>query len=145
MITKSEIDQWKKDMTELSNASNVYCKFSGILTEVGSDYTKEQLDPYIDFTLNTFGSDKLMWGSDWPVLTMADNYSNWFDLAMNYCNSFSEEEKNNMEDFEKKLIDQKAQLNDNQNEPVLSSKEEATLDALFGLGANDKSNFYISS
>ena len=94
VITKSEIDQWKKDMTELSNASNVYCKFSGILTEVGPDYTKEQLDPYIDFILNTFGSDKLMWGSDWPVLTMADNYSNWFDLAMNYCNSFSEDEKN---------------------------------------------------
>jgi hypothetical protein len=44
--------------------------------------------------------------------------------------------------FEKKLIDQKAQLNDNQNEPVLSSREEATLDALFGLGANDKSSFY---
>ena len=78
MIIKSEIDQWKKDMTELSKASNVFCKFSGILTEVGQDYTKEQLDPYIDFILNTFGSDKLMWGSDWPVLTMADNYSNWF-------------------------------------------------------------------
>jgi hypothetical protein len=44
--------------------------------------------------------------------------------------------------FEKKLIDQKAQLNDNQNEPVLSSKEEATLDALFGLSVNDKSSFY---
>ena len=44
--------------------------------------------------------------------------------------------------FEKKLIDQKAQINDNQNETVLSSKEEATLDALFGTGANDKSSFY---
>ena len=44
--------------------------------------------------------------------------------------------------FEKKLIDQKAELNDNQNEPVLSSKEEATLDALFGLVTNDKSSFY---
>ena len=44
--------------------------------------------------------------------------------------------------FEKKLIDQKAHLNDIQNEPVLSSKEEATLDALFGLGANDMSSFY---
>ena len=35
-----------------------------------------------------------MWGSDWPVLTMAENYSNWFDLAMDYCNNFSESEKN---------------------------------------------------
>ena len=61
---------------------------------MGKDYKKNQLDPYIDFILNLFGSDKLMWGSDWPVLTMADNYLNWFDLAMNYCNSFSEDEKN---------------------------------------------------
>ena len=44
--------------------------------------------------------------------------------------------------FERKLIDQKTQLNNNQNEPVLSSREEATLDALFGIGVNDKSNFY---
>ena len=44
--------------------------------------------------------------------------------------------------LKKKLIDQKEQLNENQNEPVLSSKEEATLDALFGTGENDKSSFY---
>ncbi len=93
VIINSEIDEWKKDMTELSKANNVYCKFSGILTEVGKDYNKHQLDPYIDFILNLFGSEKLMWGSDWPVLTMADSYLNWFDLAMDYCSSFSEDEK----------------------------------------------------
>ena len=81
-------------MTELSKANNVHCKFSGIVTEVGKDYKKNQLDPYIDFILNLFGSDKLMWGSDWPVLTMADSYGNWFDLAMDYCSSFSQDEKN---------------------------------------------------
>ena len=46
------------------------------------------------FVVNLFGSEKLMWGSDWPVLTMADSYLNWFDLAMDYCSSFSEDEKN---------------------------------------------------
>ncbi len=94
VIINSEIDEWKKDMTELSKANNVHCKFSGIVTEVGKEYKKNQLDPYIDFILNLFGSDKLMWGSDWPVLTMADSYGNWFDLAMDYCSSFSEDEKN---------------------------------------------------
>ena len=93
-IVSLSIDEWKKDMTELSKANNVHCKFSGIVTEVGKDYKKNQLDPYIDFILNLFGPDKLMWGSDWPVLTMADSYGNWFDLAMDYCSSFSEDEKN---------------------------------------------------
>ena len=70
VITKSEIDQWKKDMTELSNASNVYCKFSGILTEVGPDYTKEQLDPYIDEEVARFIFEDERWVLDnliWPL------------------------------------------------------------------------------
>ena len=93
-ILNHEIDEWKKDMQELSNYENVYCKFSGILTEVGSDYSKKQIDPYVDFILNSFSAKKIMWGSDWPVLTMAENYGNWFDLATEYCKSFSELEKN---------------------------------------------------
>ena len=92
-IINYEIDEWKKDMKELSNYENVFCKFSGILTEVGNDYSKKQIDPYIDFILNLFSAKKIMWGSDWPVLTMAENYGKWFDLAKEYCNSFSESEK----------------------------------------------------
>ena len=73
---------------------NVFCKFSGILTEVGENYSKTQIEPYVDFILNLFSPNKIMWGSDWPVLTMAENYNNWFDLAMDCCNNFSESEKN---------------------------------------------------
>lgn len=93
-ILNSEIDQWKNDMKILSSFDNVFCKFSGILTEVGEDYSKSQIEPYIDFILNLFSPNKIMWGSDWPVLTMAENYSNWFDLAMECCNNFSDSEKN---------------------------------------------------
>jgi len=93
-ILNSEIDEWKKDMQALSRYQNVFCKFSGVLTEVGEDYSKTQIEPYVDFILNLFSPNKIMWGSDWPVLTMAENYSNWFDLAMDYCNHFSESEKN---------------------------------------------------
>ena len=81
-------------MQALSRYQNVFCKFSGILTEVGENYSKTQIEPYVDFILNLFSPNKIMWGSDWPVLTMAENYSNWFDLAMDSCNNFSESEKN---------------------------------------------------
>ena len=93
-ILNSEINEWKKDMQVLSGHQNVFCKFSGILTEVGENYSKTQIEPYVEFILNLFSPNKIMWGSDWPVLTMAENYSNWFDLAMDYCNNFSESEKN---------------------------------------------------
>ena len=93
-ILNSEIDQWKSDMKILSSFENVFCKFSGILTEVGEDYSKAQIEPYIDFVLNLFPPNKIMWGSDWPVLTMAENYGNWFDIAMDFCGNFSDSEKN---------------------------------------------------
>ena len=93
-ILNSEIDEWKKDMQALSRYQNVFCKFSGVLTEVGEHYSKTQIEPYVVFILNLFSGYKIMWGSDWPVLTMAENYSNWFDLAMDCCYNFSESEKN---------------------------------------------------
>ncbi len=93
-ILNSEIDEWKKDMQVLSSYQNVFCKFSGILTEVGEGYSIAQIEPYIDFILNLFSPNKIMWGSDWPVLTMAENYGRWFDLAMDCCKNFSESEKN---------------------------------------------------
>ena len=80
-------------MKELSHYENVYCKFSGILTEVGKNYSKSQIDPYVEFIFEIFTPKKLMWGSDWPVLTMAENYSKWFDLAKSYCNKLSNDEK----------------------------------------------------
>ena len=54
---------------------------------------KGQIDPYVEFIFEIFTPKKLMWGSDWPVLTMAENYSEWFNLAMDYCNIFSNDEK----------------------------------------------------
>ena len=92
-IVYGEIEEWKDTMKELSHYENVYCKFSGILTEVGKNYTKSQIDPYVEFIFEVFTPKKLMWGSDWPVLTIAENYSDWFNLAMNYCNILSNNEK----------------------------------------------------
>ena len=61
-ILNSEIDEWKKDMQALSSYQNVFCKFSGILTEVGENYSKTQIEPYVDFILNLFSPNKIYVG-----------------------------------------------------------------------------------
>ena len=80
-----KIDQWMKDMNELSRLDNVYFKCSGTGTEVGECYTIPQIILYIDFILKTFDIKRLLRGSDWPVLTITDNYGKSFDLAMDFC------------------------------------------------------------
>ena len=54
---------------------------------------ERKIAPYIDFVLKTFDTKKLMWGSDWPVLTIAENYGEWFDLAMQFCSKLSKDEQ----------------------------------------------------
>ena len=95
-IIDGEIDKWKNDMKKLSELDNIFCKYSGILTEVGENYKKEQILPYIDYIFEIFSTKKIMWGSDWPVLTMAENYLTWFDIAFDFSQSLSKDEKDNV-------------------------------------------------
>ena len=57
------------------------CKLSGLITEAGPDWTVERLRPYADHVLETFGPDRVMWGSDWPVALLAGSYQGWLDAA----------------------------------------------------------------
>ena len=88
-----DIQEWIKDMKELSLCENVWCKFSGIVTEIGKDYDKSQIIPYVEPIFEMFEAERIMWGSDWPVLTMAETYGNWFDLAQDLCSGMSDSEK----------------------------------------------------
>ena len=96
LIATQDIGQWKADMKKLSQLENIYCKYSGILTEAGPNYNVERIKPYTDFIFETFDSCRLMWGSDWPVLTMAEQYPNWFDLAHELASGLSRSELNNL-------------------------------------------------
>ncbi len=88
-----DIQEWIKNMKELSLCENVWCKFSGIVTEIGKDYDKSQIIPYVEPIFEMFEAERIMWGSDWPVLTMAETYGNWFDLAQDLCSGMSDSEK----------------------------------------------------
>ena len=69
--------QWQDDLARLAALPQVQCKLSGMVTEAGPGWTVTQLRPYLHHVLQAFGPERVMWGSDWPVLTLAADYSAW--------------------------------------------------------------------
>jgi L-fuconolactonase len=71
-------DPWKKEILELSKLDNVFCKISGLVNESDHlNWTKDDLAPYVDHIIESFGFDKVMFGGDWPVVTQATTYKRW--------------------------------------------------------------------
>jgi len=72
---------WRDDMARLAARPNVTCKLSGLLTELPPGGSKADVKQAADILFDLFGSERLLWGSDWPVLTLAGDYQGWIDQA----------------------------------------------------------------
>jgi L-fuconolactonase len=75
-IASGETDEWKREIREVANYPNIFCKLSGLVTE--ADWEKwqtEDLRPFIDYALEIFKPERLMYGSDYPVCLLAASYS----------------------------------------------------------------------
>jgi L-fuconolactonase len=68
---------WAADIAALARHTGAHCKLSGLVTEAGAQWTVERLRRYADHVLECFGPGRVMWGSDWPVLTLAASYGKW--------------------------------------------------------------------
>ena len=72
---------WRAHLSCFAAQPQVYCKFSGLLTEAGPlaslPAAVDVVRQVLDFLLETFGAARLIWGSDWPVLTLAASYERW--------------------------------------------------------------------
>jgi L-fuconolactonase len=73
-------ERWRDAIAPLADAPNVYCKLSGLLTECGTA-RPEAITPYVYTILRLFGPERVMWGSDWPVIEQVSTYGDWLDLA----------------------------------------------------------------
>jgi L-fuconolactonase len=80
-IANGDFADWADQIAVLSAEENVCCKFSGLVTEAGADWSVERLRPYTDHLLASFGPSRLMFGSDWPVCLLASQYERWFEAA----------------------------------------------------------------
>ena len=74
-----DLDSWAGEMELLAQLPNVSCKLSGLLTELPPGASTDAVAPMFDRIWNAFGADRLIWGSDWPVLTLAGDYASWLD------------------------------------------------------------------
>lgn len=94
LIGQNELSPWKENIKELARRENVNCKISGMVTEAGyQNWTPSQLQPYFDIVLETFGPDRLLFGSDWPVCMVATTYTNWVNLVRKNIASYTETEQ----------------------------------------------------
>lgn len=77
--------EWQKGLEELAACPNVYCKLSGFVNEAGENWTPADFTPYLNVAITAFGSDRCMFGSDWPVCTTVNaSYSKVFETLL-YC------------------------------------------------------------
>jgi L-fuconolactonase len=75
------MEPWRSQITDLAALPHVWCKISGLITEAGPDWTREQLRPYLDHALEAFGFDRVMFGSDWPVSEQTHRYDEWVEIV----------------------------------------------------------------
>jgi L-fuconolactonase len=88
------IEPWATNIRRLAQRENVYCKFSGLVTEAEwQGWTEQQLQPYWDIVLEAFGPRRLMFGSDWPVCLLATSYRSWYEICCRFAGALSEDEQ----------------------------------------------------
>jgi L-fuconolactonase len=79
-IREGAWEPWASELRELASLPNVCCKISGLVTEADrSHWKKEDLKPYIAHVVDCFGFDRLLFGGDWPVVTLAAGYRQWLE------------------------------------------------------------------
>lgn len=82
VIRKQEIEPWLTWMDKLGKFPNVWCKFSGMVTEADhGNWKRADFVPYVRGIVSSFGTDRLVFGSDWPVCLLAASYSQVVNLA----------------------------------------------------------------
>lgn len=80
-LVAGDLAGWRDGMSALATHPRLTCKLSGLVTEAGPDWTQETLRPVVEHLLTTFGPDRLIFGSDWPVVTLRASYAQWLEAA----------------------------------------------------------------
>jgi L-fuconolactonase len=90
-IASREFDEWALDIERIAEVEGVSCKLSGLVTEAGPDWSVDDLKPYVDHALRSFGAERLIFGSDYPVCLLAASYSDVHAAARLLVASLDEE------------------------------------------------------
>jgi len=93
-IAAGEREPWLSGFLELANRDNVHCKLSGMVTEAAwNQWTPATFAPYLHATIEAFGPQRLMIGSDWPVCTLSGSYEATMQIVIEFANSLAPTER----------------------------------------------------
>lgn len=89
---------WRSGLSALAERENVFCKISGMVTEVVGDIeiTDGLLRPYYELALEAFGPERLMFGSDWPVCRLRSEYGDWKRMVDEFAGELSDSERESL-------------------------------------------------
>jgi L-fuconolactonase len=91
-IATGELDSWRRDLRAIARSTHAVCKLSGLVTEAGSA-APPVLAPCVEHLLATFGPERLLWGSDWPVCELVCPYEEWVAASDHLLASLSAAER----------------------------------------------------
>lgn len=82
-IKHGTLEPWARDIRRAARNPRLFCKLSGMITEADHQrWTPADLTPYVETVLEAFGTDRVMYGSDWPVCTLAASYDRVYDALL---------------------------------------------------------------
>ncbi|HHZ90831.1 TPA: hypothetical protein EYN65_09970 [Candidatus Poribacteria bacterium] len=92
-IKEKIIEPWATYLKELSGMPDTWCKISGLVNEANwENWTPDDLQPYINHMIESFGFDRIMFGGDWPVCTLATTYQCWIETLWKAVSGCSTEQ-----------------------------------------------------
>jgi predicted TIM-barrel fold metal-dependent hydrolase len=77
LVKDRALDPWRADIKALATEPNVACKVSGIVAYADTNWTADDLRPFVEHVIESFGWDRVVWGSDWPVCTLTADLGRW--------------------------------------------------------------------
>ena len=92
-IAGNEWQPWADALERIGRSPAVHCKLSGLVTEARSGWTTDDLRRYVDYVLECFGPGRVLWGSGWPVVTLAASYGAWSSATDALLEGLSEAEQ----------------------------------------------------
>jgi L-fucono-1,5-lactonase len=92
-LATGEVAGWRRDVALLAEHPNIVCKLSGLVTEAAPDWQIADLRQAVDHVRTCFGPQRLLWGSDWPVVNLAGGYARWLAAAETMLADLSVNEK----------------------------------------------------
>lgn len=95
-IKNKQFQEWKKQLAAVAAFPNVNCKISGMVTEANwKSWKPDDFIIYMDAVVELFGTERVMFGSDWPVCTLAATYEEVYNITNDYFSSFTKNEQDN--------------------------------------------------